>query len=398
MELLNALKSMLASLTGKTSSDVLSTDGVMTINSSLGTPNGRIGFRNLATYMLGNGSSWGSLEIKGIDANLTSANDLKSGTIIQIGSGQAFSDIPEAVNNARKIIMTMSHGGNDSQTKQNSLYRTQYLFAATSTGMSMYSRSANGSTWGAWSETYPTFYASYANLAALATGIMGQTISSITAAYFQGTVAQAVFDNVFIAVTRLSDTYPLAVKPKDWSTYSSASAYHVDGVLLVSGDKHLVIAPADTSLAWGADSDTHAASGNTPTSDRDVAMAKFDGKTCTDTAVQVSEYSAATTACGYCHAYTTVTSAYDTTKTAYARRKAGMWWLPSLGEMMMIWSNMIKINQVMTLIGGTAIAEAAYWTSTEYSQATAWALGCSGGTVGGNYKKLTTLVRPVAAF
>lgn len=263
----------------------------------------------------------------------------------------------------------------------------------------LYFRDKGGSNWSPWKQIYESGMLSRpSDLAALATGIMGQTISSITAAYFQGTVAQAVFDNVFIAVTRLSDNYPLAVKPMDWSSYSSASAYHVDGVLLVSGDKHLVIAPSEANLRWGADADSHAASGNTATSDRDAAMATFDGKARTNTAVQVSEYSSAEVAHGYCHAFTTVTSAYDTTKTAYARRKAGMWWLPSLGEMMMIWSNMTKINQVMSLIGGTPLAEAAYWTSTEASQTYAWYLNLSLGIVTNTNKKATYRVRPVAAF
>ena len=379
MELLNGIKSMLASLTGKTSSNVISTDGVMLIDASDGTPSGRITAAALARNMN-----------EQLITVLNAQTDID--TLVDAGLYQssAWLNAPHAPATTGILIIPFAKSG---------FWRFRFFV---STGNDFWMQTGTSGSWsGTWRKIavdLPAFYNSYANLAALATGIMGQTISSITAAYFQGTIAQAVFDNVFIAVTRLSDTIPLAVKPKDWSTYSSASAYHVDGVLLVSGDKKLVIAPADTSLGWGADSDTHAASGNTTTNDRDVAMAKFDGKTCTDTAVQVSEYSAATTACGYCHAYTTVTSAYDTTKTAYARRKAGMWWLPSLGEMMVIWSNMIKINQVMSLIGGTAIVEAAHWTSTEHSQAIAWFLICSSGNIDGNYKKGVYHVRPICAF
>lgn len=376
MELSNALKSLLATLTTKTTA--IASDGLMLANIGDGTPNGKISVPNLKALIGGLRTDF--------NGSLADANKAPYGTVFFLG-GSTVLNLPNGASFG--ILITVGDVKDWGQ-----LYIGTYP-------VKHFIRTRGGSKYSPWKEIsldVPAFYNSYADLAALATGIMGQTISSITAQYFQGTIAQAVFDNVFIAVTRLSDTYPLAVKPKDWSSYNSASAYHVDGVLLVSGDKHLVIAPSEANLRWGADADSHAASGNTATSDRDAAMATFDGKARTNTAVQVSEYSSAEVAPGYCHAFTTVTSAYDTTKTAYARRKAGMWWLPSLGEMMMIWSNMTKINQVMSLIGGTPLSETVYWTSTEYSQDTAWYLNLSNGYVDGRNKKSAHRVRPVAAF
>ena len=374
-----SLKTFLASL--RTQTSVLSNSyGVMLASTLDGTPSGKIGAVDLAKSL-----------------NILQVNVLGNGadpnTVKEAGFFQANSWNSNAPTQQSGILIIPFF--------RDGYWQTQFFVNGQTNPEEIYFRAGTSSSFTRWQKItldVPSWYSTYANLAALATGIMGQAISSITAQYFQGTVAQAVFDNVFIAVTRLSDNYPLAVKPKDWSSYSSASAYHVDGVLLVSGDKHLVIAPTEANLRWGADADSHAASGNTATSDRDAAMATFDGKARTNTAVQVSEYSSAEVAPGYCHAFTTVTSAYDTTKTAYARRKAGMWWLPSLGEMMMIWSNMTKINQVMSLIGGTPLAETYYWTSTEYSQTHAWLLHLSYGYVGSGSKKYPSRVRPVAAF
>ena len=52
---------------------------------------------------------------------------------------------------------------------------------------------------------------------------------------------------------------------------------------------------------------------------------------------------------------------------------AGKWWLPSLGEMFMIYANMTKINYALSLItGATQLVEDWYWTSTENSGTSAW--------------------------
>ena len=79
---------------------------------------------------------------------------------------------------------------------------------------------------------------------------------------------------------------------------------------------------------------------------------------------------------------------------------AGKWWLPSLGELMMIYANMRKINYALSLINGaTQLAETWYWSSTEYSATYAWILFLFDGYAGG-YTKATYQgrVRPVSAF
>ena len=79
---------------------------------------------------------------------------------------------------------------------------------------------------------------------------------------------------------------------------------------------------------------------------------------------------------------------------------AGKWWLPSLGELMMIYANMRKINYALSLINGaTQLAENAYWSSTEYSATMAWYLNLNYGLASYAIKAETkTIVRPVSAF
>ena len=133
--------------------------------------------------------------------------------------------------------------------------------------------------------------------------------------------------------------------------------------------------------------------GGTTTSDRVTAMNDWNGKTNTAAQITHAECSSNAYAPGFCHQYSRVN----------ANGKgltAGKWWLPSLGEMMMIYANMTKINYALSLISGaTPLQEIAYWTSTEYSAANAWNLNLNYGYAD-NFAKAsgTRRVRPVSAF
>ena len=71
-----------------------------------------------------------------------------------------------------------------------------------------------------------------------------------------------------------------------------------------------------------------------------------------------------------------------------------------MGEMMMIYANMTKINYALSLINGaTKLAEDWYWTSTEYSATYAWSLGLNTGGMNSGAKASGRLrVRPFSAF
>ena len=162
-----------------------------------------------------------------------------------------------------------------------------------------------------------------------------------------------------------------------------------DGIFIM---RVLVVAPTEAAnaLYWGS---ANVAGGGVTTSDRVTAYSDWAGKTNTAAQVTHSELSGAAYAPGFCNQYSrTNANGYGLT--------AGKWWLPSLGEMMMIYANMTKINYALSLIeGATLLQETAYWTSTEYSATYAWVLTLGNGGMGNHAKaSYTYRVRPVSAF
>ena len=75
-------------------------------------------------------------------------------------------------------------------------------------------------------------------------------------------------------------------------------------------------------------------------------------------------------------------------------------YIPSLGEMYLIYLNRKALNQALELIGNNPIKDYWYWTSTEYSAAYAWYLYLRDGIIGSFSAKasITGRVRPVSAF
>ena len=75
-------------------------------------------------------------------------------------------------------------------------------------------------------------------------------------------------------------------------------------------------------------------------------------------------------------------------------------YIPSLGEMYIIYLNRKAINEALAKIDGAQpIADDWYWTSTEYSAPYAWRLYLFNGAMSGDTKATNTYrVRPVSAF
>ena len=216
-------------------------------------------------------------------------------------------------------------------------------------------------------------------------------LANLKTAIFGNMNVNAIEDGIFIMYHRKSDDYPLMVKPHKWASIQSGGEV-ADGVVVVEGGKILVVAPTEsaTKLTW---SSAAVSGGGTTTSDRVTAMNDWNGKTNTAAQIAHAEASGAGYAPGFCANYSR----------ANANGKgltAGKWWLPSLGEMMMIYANMTKINYALSLINGaTQLVEDWYWTSTERSDPYAWYLGLSNGYAS-NYTKAsyTFRVRAVSAF
>jgi len=205
----------------------------------------------------------------------------------------------------------------------------------------------------------------------------------------------AIEDGIFIMYHRKSDNFPLMVKPHKW-TATQTSGEVADGVVLVEGGKCLVIAPTESpsTLLW---SSAALSGGGFTTSDRVAAMNDWAGKTNTAAQIAASTTNAVTNtasyAPGFCNLYSRVNAnGFGLT--------AGKWWLPSEGELMAIYANMLKINYALSLItGATQLVEDAYWSSTELSATYAWFLTLSYGfMIFSSKASYMFRVRPVSAF
>lgn len=215
------------------------------------------------------------------------------------------------------------------------------------------------------------------------------TLANLKAALLGGLNLNAMNDGVFIMFHRKSDDYPLAVKPDKWASYQNSGEI-AEGVMVVEGGKILVVAPTEATLYW---SSAAVSAGGKTTSDRETALNDWTGKTSTAAQITHNECKTESYAPGFC-------ASYERVNANGQGLTAGKWWLPSLGELMMIYANMRKINYALSLINGaTQLAETWYWSSTESSATSAWHLYLSSGTAS-NYTKATNQgrVRPVSAF
>ena len=217
------------------------------------------------------------------------------------------------------------------------------------------------------------------------------TLANLKEALMGGLNLNALEDGVFVMFHRKSDNYPLMVKPHKWTSYQTSGEI-AEGVVVVEGGKMLVVAPTEstTSLNWSSAS---VSGGGTTTTDLVTAMNDWNGKANTAAQITHSEASGTGYAPGFCHAYSRVNANGN-------GLTAGKWWLPSLGEMMMIYANLTKINYALSLIeGATKLVEDAYWTSTECSATYAWHLNLGNGLMSSRTKATNTYrVRPVSAF
>ncbi len=236
--------------------------------------------------------------------------------------------------------------------------------------------------------------------------VNGQAVTNASKATMEDAIKADIgqlYDGVFVMFHRKSDGYPLAVRVSSWASYQNSGEI-ADGVLLVEGGRHLVIAPTESSGAkWSSKpvSDSNMSgsvqiSGVTTTGDRITALNDFAGRANTTAIINASTSSNVTNtndyAAGFCNKYSR----------ANANGKgllAGRWWLPSIGEMAMIWANLDKINYALSKISGaTQLQETWYWSSTQYSATNAWLLHLNDGTMTRTWKFAQNRVRPVSAF
>lgn len=234
----------------------------------------------------------------------------------------------------------------------------------------------------------------------------GQAITNASKATMEDAIRTDIgqlYDGVFIMFHRKSDNYPIAVRVGSWASYQTSGEI-AEGVLLVEGGRHLVIAPTEaSSVKWSSkpvsSSDMSGSvqiSGVTTTGDRVTALNDFAGRANTTAIINGSTSSNVTNtedyAAGFCNRYSR-TNANGNGLTA------GRWWLPSMGEMAMIWANFDKINYALSKISGASQLQSNwYWCSTQGSATLAWGLYLFAGYVSSFYKFRQGRVRPVSAF
>lgn len=220
-----------------------------------------------------------------------------------------------------------------------------------------------------------------------------------------------MYDGVFIMFHRKSDDFPLAVPVSDWPSRQSAGEI-ADGVLLIEGGKHVVIAPTEASagLPWSSKptsmtnsqgqtvskGDGVQISGVTTTGDRLTAFADFTGKANTAAIIKASTTTNITNTADYAPGFC---NKYSRANVNGKGLLAGTWWLPSLAELALIWANFDKINYALSKISGaTQLQKTWYWSSTQGSADNAWYLYLSDGGMRNYYKFYQGRVRPVSAF
>lgn len=196
-------------------------------------------------------------------------------------------------------------------------------------------------------------------------------------------------DGVFIMYHRKSDSSTLMSKLSLWTGLQDKGET-ADGVVVVDDGRFLVVAPteASTTLMW---SSAGVSGGGTSTSEKTTALNDWNGKDNTRKQIAASAEGAVTStesyAPGFCNLY------------SGEKLTAGQWWLPSMGELMMIFAHMGKINYALSLIDGAdQLKMNAYWSSTEFNNTRAWNLNIGTGYPYSTAKTDFRLVRPVSAF
>ena len=234
------------------------------------------------------------------------------------------------------------------------------------------------------------------------------TLDAFRKAVTGGLDLNAIEDGIFIMYHRTSDGYPLMVKPHQWPSVESGGEV-ADGVVIFEGGRHLVVAPTQAdALPWSSaavqgdnvnygNDDNFAAevTGN----NRLAAMLDFNGRQHTDAAIKASSSAHVTNTASYAPGYC---RAYSRANSKGKGLTAGYWWLPSVGESLMMYANALKINYALSLIKGATQLDMTtwYWTSTERSSQRAWLLDFSDGYLyswGGKVQD-EGHVRPVSAF
>ena len=218
------------------------------------------------------------------------------------------------------------------------------------------------------------------------------TQAAIQTAVLGGVTVEMAMDGVFIVYHQNSTGYARMVKVHAWPALQTAGEV-ADGVAIVEGGRILVVAPTEGSVVWSSAAITT----GLETDVRKTVLQDWEGEAHTATIIGKSTENTvtdtATYAPGFCNLYSR----------SNANGKglgAGKWWLPSIGELFMIYANMLRINYALSLIdGATQLKAAEYWSSSKYNVVQAWYIDLSNGALGyGNTTAVARRTRPVSTY
>lgn len=208
--------------------------------------------------------------------------------------------------------------------------------------------------------------------------------------------ADLLLDGVFIMYSRRSDGYQIMARPTEWTSLQDAGETAI-GVTVIEGGKILIVAPTEADSAGLLWSSRPISGGATTTGERHVAINDWNGKANTASIIASSTSAAVTNSSAYAPGFCNLYARMNTNGVGLT---AGRWWLPALGEMVMIYANMAKINHCLGLISGaTLLAREWYLTSTEFDGSGAWGVHLGLGYTSQTAKGIARhRVRPVATF
>lgn len=207
-----------------------------------------------------------------------------------------------------------------------------------------------------------------------------------------GVKVDDIYDDIMILY--YSSSEPRLARLSEWGALQS-NGQMAAGVVLFSGEKQLVIAPnGSPAIKWSSSNKT--APGGVLSSDRRVAYVDWKGEdnTAAIIAASASDFitNTATYAPGYCNLYSRVTADGHGIG-------EGKWWLPSLGELILIYANRNKINYALSLIEGSEpIGTGYHWSSTQHSAIFAWIQFMASGYLANDSKGSSYRARPVSAL
>lgn len=220
-------------------------------------------------------------------------------------------------------------------------------------------------------------------------GVTRITLADFKTALLAGMDLGGMFDNIRIMYHAKNGGVPTLSRVESWTALQSAGDV-ADGVAILGTGKTLVVAPTQSMTMNFAS--TAMSGDGTSTGDRATAQADMDGRANTTAQLTHTEFSGTGYAAGFCNAY-------SRTNANGAGLTAGKWWLPSLGELLIVLANLKKVNYALSLItNATEIKEnQRLWSSTE-NGVNAWYLVTSAYTSHASKTGLLSYVLPVSDF